>query len=90
MAQETYEVMQARMQKAFNLVAPKEHWKNPVRCEVTSNQLEEAGLTIQQVCESVVYFTGTQALARLITKNPITGTEFFMVTAPGYYAGPCN
>jgi hypothetical protein len=88
---ESYEVMQARMQKAFNLVVNKEHWKLAVKAEVTSTQLEEAGLTIEEVVYSVGYFTGTPATSKLLYTSPsMYGTKFYLVTAPGYYAGPCN
>jgi hypothetical protein len=91
MAKESYEAMQARMTRAFDLVHPAGHWKNPVHAEVTSGQLEEAGLTIEQVAEAVVHFTGTQATLKMLYPHPNQhGVTFYLVTAPGYYAGPCN
>lgn len=84
-----YQMLQAKMTKAFKLVEPPSHWKNPIDAVVTTEQLREAGLTIGDVAEAVAHFTGTPAT---IEQAPswVSLEPLYHVTAIGYFAGPCN
>jgi hypothetical protein len=78
---------QARMKKAFALVSPDRegrHWKDRIDARITSEECRAAGVSLEEVCESVEYMTGTPA------KALVTGVGRYHVTAPGYWAGPCN
>jgi len=80
---EGYEALNKKMHNAFKLVEPAGHWKNPVLATVTLAELATAGTTVEEVCEAVVFFTGT-ACATTSKGGAVT------FSAPGYYAGPCN
>lgn len=74
--------------------ADKTSWKGMVRCFVPDRLLAETGLTIAQVAQSVGFFTATEASVRRTEKGVLFSDSDpepgYMVTAPGYYAGPCN
>lgn len=80
---EAYAALQALMHRAFKLVEPATHWKAPIDAVVTWEALVEADVTIDRVAEAVSYFTGTPAT---VAHDPAG----YHVTAPGYWAGPCN
>lgn len=64
---------------AFDAVKDKAHWKNPIDAT--------AELTMRGVLEHAIpYFTGTPADFDEIEGQP----NVIHVTAPGYFAGPCN
>jgi hypothetical protein len=69
------------MQAAFDMVCDATHWKNPVDALVPWD--------IANVCvQSVEFMTGTKATAERVS-GP-NGEDLAHITAPGYYAGPCN
>lgn len=78
------EMLHERMTRAFKLVEPAGHWKNPIHKVVTNKALFDAGVILPDVMDAVEYFTGTKATYTAM--GPLEG----LVTAPGYYAGPCN
>jgi hypothetical protein len=86
MAAETYDEMQARMQKAFNLVAPASHWKDRIDATVRVRDLDAAGLRIDDVREAVVHFTAT---VPTITHHRFVPNAY-KVDAAGYRAGPAG
>lgn len=65
---------QSELSKAFELVAPKENWKNPI------DSLVETGADAELIRDAVVHFTGS-------VPNIITARSGRMrVQAAGYYA----
>ena len=82
-----YNAMQKKMETAFSLVDPSKvrgaHWKDAIAAYLTPHQLTTAGLTLGDVLEAIAYFTGTEGKV-----HEVGG--FLYVTAPGYWAGPCN
>lgn len=78
---------QAKMQTAFALVSPDtqgRNWKDKIDCYVSGKSLADAGVSINDVLASVLYMTGTSA------KLTPVHDRSWRVTAPGYWAGPCN
>lgn len=76
-----YEAKQAKLTAAFNRVAPKDHWKNPIDAEVTiANNRELRG-----IYDAVIHFTGS-----VPTFKPLRVTAenacVYRVKAAGYYA----
>lgn len=67
------------LEAAFDAVKDGEHWKNPIDAEV--------GADMQDVLDKAIpWFTGTTAAF-----HQVEGKEgMIRVTAPGYFAGPCN
>lgn len=64
--------------KAFEDVKDKEHWKNPIDAVVPLGQ--------KDVLEKAIpWYTGTEPTFYDIDKE-----GYLRVTAPGYFAGPCN
>lgn len=76
----SYEAMQAQMTKAFNLVQPATHWKDPIAAIVPYEKLFSAGVTIEDIRQAVVHFTATTAR---ITEHG----GYIEVRAAGYRAG---
>jgi hypothetical protein len=78
---------QARMQKAFDIVANPLDWKAPIRVQSSratwAKLLSMTGLTHDEILESIAYFTATTAT---VTEQ---GDEL-EITAPGYRAGPAG
>jgi hypothetical protein len=74
---EPYDVMHARLTKAFNRVHHKTNWKLPVRA--TLPLLTEAER--DEISEAVTYFTGSVAQFR----DMGTRVRTTRVTAAGYY-----
>jgi hypothetical protein len=74
---------------AFDLVAPKSHWKDAIEAVVRVSVMEAAGLTIDDVTQSVGFYTATEARTQVITGQD--GSVWgYLVTAPGYRAGPAG
>lgn len=67
-----------QMEKAFQAVQDKKHWKNPINSCVRAEDVEVTK-------EAIVYFTATEA-----TLGENLGNGWFKITAPGYYRGPAN
>jgi len=74
---------------AFDLVAPKSHWKDAIEAVVRVSVMEAMGLTIFDVTKSVAFYTATEAMAQEISgeNGALWG---YLVTAPGYRAGPAG
>lgn len=83
MSTETYEQMQARLDRAFKLVQPKSHWKDAVDATVHLDTLGTAQVSLEDIRAAVVHFTGTVPTLKL--ENGAC-----RVTAIGYRAGPCG
>jgi hypothetical protein len=80
-------VTRAKLTEAFNLVAPKDGWKNPINAEVVI----DSDLRMLLIREAVIFFTGsvpTFDFSRSV--RPIKGTDggaaIYRVRAAGYYA----
>lgn len=86
---DAYDAHHNRMKVAFELVQNAEHWKGAVDAVVTAEQLTAVGVTIADVRESVTYFTGTVATVEQ-APSWVALEPRYHVTAPGYWAGPCN
>lgn len=84
MGSETYEVMQARLTKAFDLVCDHGDWKRPIDALVFDMDLDAVGLTVEDVREAVIHFTATVPVVR----HPSFACWRF--TAIGYRAGPAG
>ena len=76
-----YDELQTKMTKAFALVQPKTHWKDPIDAFVSDVSVESMG--IDAVRESVIHFTGT---VPSITR----AQSGYHIKALGYRAGPCG
>jgi hypothetical protein len=76
---------QAKMKKAFALVADPRDWRAKIDTILTSKKLEKAGLTVEDVKQAVRHFTGTEA-------KVVVGyySHNYTVTAIGYRNGPCG
>ena len=70
---------QRKYQPLFNLVAPRDNWKNPIRALVTPAELTALGATWNDLGKAVTFFTGSVATIQW-KKGKI------FVTAAGYYA----
>lgn len=70
---------QDALSAAFNAVQDKTHWKNPVNAIVDRDQIEI-------LTRAIPWFTGTEAAFSDVDGDP----DKVVVTAPGYFAGPCN
>lgn len=63
---------------AFDLVKDAEHWKNPIDAIIPAGK--------QAVVERAIpWYTGTEAAFEECDR-----AGYLRVTAPGYFAGPCN
>lgn len=69
----------AQLSAAFDLVKDADHWKNPIDAVVDEDMMDV-------LAESIPYYTGTPATFFEIDDQP----GKLRVTAPGYFAGPCN
>jgi len=65
--------MQSELSAAFDLVAPKSHWKNPIDTEL------RGPVDIELIADAVIHFTGSVPVFR--TRGKTT-----FVNAAGYYA----
>src|SRR5262249_16227155 len=84
-----------KMQKAFGLVTPErfgaKDWRCPIEAVLTNAELVQAGLTVEDIKEAIVFMTATEArhsveLAR-IGNLRLTIHSFL---ADGYRAGPAG
>ena len=80
---ESYDAMQARLTKAFNLVQPATHWKDQIDAFVPMEALHRDGLTLHDLSEAVIHFTATVPTIK-------EGRTGFFVKADGYRAGPAG
>jgi len=62
----------------FDLVAPKDNWKNPINALVEPMDLVELGITKKDLSDAVEFFTGAPAVI-------VREGSKYRVTAPGYY-----
>lgn len=86
---EIYEEKQTRMARAFKLVEPATHWKDPIDACFTPRQLIENAVTLNDVYESVIHFTGTVPTITLVFPA-VKDSPGYSVKAIGYRAGPCG
>lgn len=78
---------------AFDLVADAKDWRAPIRAFVTAAQLDESGLTLNNVIEAVTHYTATGARVHPIAKgerHELGEGPGYVVTAKGYRAGPAG
>lgn len=75
--------MTDKLKEALDLVVDFEDWREPIKAHVTQPMLDKAGVTIQDVEQAVIHFTGTVATVQP-TKNG------WLVRAIGYRNGPCG
>lgn len=68
-----------QIREAFGMVQDEDHWKNPIDAIVDRDQVD-------LLARAIPYMTGTPASFDDAGCEP--GTT--RVTAPGYFAGPCN
>lgn len=68
-----------QLQDAFDTVKDREHWKNPIDAVIDAGQREV-------LSRAIPWYTGTEAEFHAIEGDPCK----LRVTAPGYFAGPCN
>lgn len=68
-------------------------WRDPISALITDTELDEAGVTIEQVKEAIVFFTATAPRVRRETIARTTvgrsGPGYF-VEAAGYRNGPAG
>lgn len=71
-------------------------WRDPIAAVITDEELESRGITIQDVRDSVEFYTATEAT---ITREQIKSTPLvsylepisgYLVIAKGYRAGPAG
>lgn len=68
-----------QLHEAFGAVQDKEHWKNPIDAVVARDRVEV-------LTRAIPFMTGTFADFDDVGCAP----GMIRVTAPGYFAGPCN
>jgi hypothetical protein len=76
-------VDEAKMKRAFELVQPATHWKDPINAYVKVEDMERAGVEITDIRDAVEFYTATEAT---FARNGAGYT----VKAAGYYAGPAG
>jgi len=81
---ESYDAMQARLTRAFNLVKPATHWKDRIDAVVDTATLVAIGSDMSELREAVIHFTATTPTMRHIAGGLIR------VEADGYRAGPAG
>jgi hypothetical protein len=69
-----------RLYRAFQLVQPASHWKDPIKAVVPRDKLVAEGLTIEDVRAAVSYYTTTEP-------HVFETVHGFFVEAAGYRAG---
>lgn len=67
------------LEAAFTAVQNSDHWKNPIHAIVARDQ-------VGVLTKAIPWYTGTSADFDDVDGQP----DKVLVTAPGYYAGPCN
>ena len=68
-----------QLERAFDSVKDQEHWKNPIDAIVDADQRNV-------ISRAIPWYTGTEAEFTAVEGD----TSKLRVTAPGYFAGPCN
>lgn len=79
--------------RAFALVTPErfdatKDWKDAIDAIVTSVELREKNVSIQDVVRAVQFFTSTEATVRNVAPRGTSGVAVYHVTALGYRRGP--
>lgn len=68
------------MDKAFKkTLQPGQHWKDKI-CKIVEAQPSE----VDEILSAVEFFTGAKGSAERLD------VCIYRITAPGYWAGPCN
>lgn len=85
---------QNRMNLAFSLVSPEYwgaarglDWKDQINAVLVEEDLKTAGVTIQEVVDSVEFMTATKATLRESTVH-LTNEKAYIIKADGYRRGP--
>lgn len=65
------------LQIAFNLVCDASNWKNPIKRQWIDREQKDL------ISEAITFFTGTEMKVHSESCK-------LLISAPGYYAGPCN
>lgn len=81
-----------QIEDAFSKVAPKDDWKGPIRAEVSADNL---ALTLYAIChmtatQPTVAPCGAEYVRDDAGKYVGLTVTTYVVTAPGYRAGPAN
>lgn len=74
------ELTQGELERAFEAVQPKSHWKDPIDATLTDAELETAG-GWDAVHQGVIHFTAT-------VPTRTRGIGNWRIQAAGYWAGP--
>jgi len=74
----------ARLEKAFNLVAPKD-WREEIDAFVTAEQLADVGVTAADIVEAIAHYTATETKVTDVSRP--RGHVFSSV---GYRRGPAG
>lgn len=76
------------LDRAFNMVEDKEHWKNPIDKSIWVREEDvEVGSVILR---SITFFTATHGTCWVADRNEERKLIKLHFTAPGYWAGPAN
>lgn len=80
--------------RAWALVCPtawgRTSWRDRVSAVLHLHDLEEAKITIEEVKAAVEFYTGESPTIRRAPLHSDPTLETYIVTAPGYSAGPCH
>jgi len=71
---------QEELEAAFARVKPATHWKDRIDATIE----EDDAVEIEKILAAIEHFTGTEGMVRDL------GGAWSRITAPGYWAGPCN
>lgn len=77
------DVRRAEFADAFNRVADKAHWKNPIDATI----IVMGGRELEIVLRSIIFFTGSRATSEILRANTLgQGSATYRIRAAGYYA----
>jgi hypothetical protein len=65
-----------RMEKCFAMVRPVNDWRGPIDAFFLSEALEEAGVSVEELVASIMFFCG--------------GKKAYLISSVGYRNGPCG
>lgn len=76
------DVLRSEFEGAFNRVADKENWKNPISACVEIAD----GHELEVILRAIAFFTGSMGTACPRGRTRSDGRTPYLITAPGYYA----
>ena len=80
-----------KMYRAFALVSPdswgKKDWKEAITAVIHPVDLENAGVSLEEVLESIEFYTATKAAAEFIPVHGEPGVNAYVIRADGYRKG---